>query len=57
MFINFKHKPSECPREDAVVRVLQADEEVYPLEYEEDFNNVDGKDYSTKMRLPLKMQL
>ena len=42
-FINFKHRPSDCTRQGAVSRILQADGEDYPSE-EEDFYE-DGKKY------------
>ena len=41
-FISFKHKPSECTRQEAVARLLQFDEENYPSENDVDFND-DGK--------------
>ena len=43
MFVNFKHKPTDCTRQGAVSRLLQADGEEYPEEdADEDFYD-DGK--------------
>ena len=52
VFINFKHKPSDCPRQDAVVRVLQADADTCPSEGEDDTINEEGKNDNVNIQLP-----
>ena len=42
-FIDFKHKPAECPRQRAVARILQATDEDFSVETDENPADFDGK--------------
>ena len=48
-FIDYKHRPSECSRQEAVARLLQIDDDTNEDDFNEaDFNDEDGKNNSYK---------